>query len=92
METVLKEELISLSQLISRYGVLVHNDDVNTFEYVIACFIRVCGLSFSKATEMTFKIHNEGKAIVKEGEEETISKMVKQLCQLGINAEMVPLI
>lgn len=63
---VLLEEEISddtgtgeLSQLI------VYNDDVNTFEWVIECFTKVLKHTAEQAEQLSLIIHTKGRATVK---------------------------
>ncbi len=43
------------------------NDDINTFEHVIACLVKFIGKTPQEATEIAFVVHNEGKCIILEG-------------------------
>lgn len=81
-----------LDGITSEYGVLVYNDDVNTFDYVIICFILICRLSIKEAAECADIIHNNGKHIVKKGDKKTIQDMVKKLTDKRLTAEMVRLL
>ena len=59
------EELIDLDEL-QDVGqgsqLIVYNDDVNTFNWVIQCFIEVCKHSFEQAEQLSLMIHYTGKA------------------------------
>ena len=44
------------------------DDDIHTFDEVIEQLIKATGCSYSHAQEITLKVHQEGKAIVHEGE------------------------
>lgn len=48
------------------YKVVVHNDDVTTFEFVIQLMTEIFGKSPEEATALTFRIHCSGKAVVGE--------------------------
>lgn len=50
------------------YRVILFNDDWHTFDEVIAQLIKALKCSVDKATALTLKVHNEGKAVVYEGE------------------------
>ena len=47
-----------------RWQVLLHNDDVHTFEFVIMLLIEIFGHSLERAVELTYAIHQEGRASV----------------------------
>ncbi len=46
------------------YRVIIHNDNVTTFEFVINILVTVFQLSFFKATRVAFEAHNRGNAYV----------------------------
>ena len=65
---------------------IVFNDDYNTFDFVISCFIEICKLEFSVAIAKTFAIHNNGSDIVREGEYEELKIMKEKLTDCGLSA------
>jgi ATP-dependent Clp protease adaptor protein ClpS len=83
-EELLIEEIISdvgeFSQLV------VYNDDVNTFDWVIKCFMEVCKHSSPQAEQLTLLVHFKGKAIVKTGPMEVLKPMKDALCERGLSA------
>ena len=48
--------------------VVLFNDEVHTFEEVIGQIIKATGCDLSKAQALTWEVHNNGRAIVYEGE------------------------
>lgn len=46
------------------YRVIIHNDHVTTFEFVINILVTVFLLSFFKATRVAFEAHHRGNAYV----------------------------
>ena len=46
------------------YRVIIHNDDVTTFEFVINILVVVFQLTFFRATRIAFETHNIGNAYV----------------------------
>ena len=65
---------------------IVWNDEVNTFEWVIDTLIEVCGHSPEQAEQCAYIIHFRGKYAVKHGEFETLKSMCKAITERGINA------
>ena len=59
---------LKLSQL------LVYNDDFNTFDWVIQCFMEVCNHSFEQSEQLSLIVHYKGKAIVKTGDFDLLTK------------------
>jgi len=46
---------------------ILHNDDIHTFDYVIESLIEVCGLDPFQAEQCTFIVHYKGKCDIKKG-------------------------
>jgi ATP-dependent Clp protease adaptor protein ClpS len=67
-------------------SLILHNDDVNTFDWVIKTLIDVCGHSTEQAEQSAYLVHFNGKCTVKEGEEQRLVKMKKQLHIRGLSA------
>ncbi|HMS52465.1 MAG: ATP-dependent Clp protease adaptor ClpS [Sphingobacteriales bacterium] len=65
---------------------IVHNDEVNTFEWVIQALIEVCKHTVQQAEQATMIIHFKGKFAVKQGDEATLRPMREGLIDRGINA------
>jgi ATP-dependent Clp protease adaptor protein ClpS len=65
---------------------VVWNDEVNTFEWVIETLIEVCGHTEQQAEQCSLIIHNNGKYAVKEGDYETLKPMCDAITERGINA------
>ena len=65
---------------------IVWNDEVNTFEWVIETLMDVCGHSFEQAEQCSYIIHFKGKYAVKNGEYEDLKPMCDAILDRGINA------
>jgi ATP-dependent Clp protease adaptor protein ClpS len=70
------------------YNLVVYNDDVNTFDYVINTLVEVCQHSNEQAEQCTLIIHYKGKCTVKKGEYEELVPMRNAICNRGISAEL----
>jgi ATP-dependent Clp protease adaptor protein ClpS len=68
--------------------VLVWNDPVNTFAYVIFVFQKLFGYSRAKASRLTNQVHYEGKAVVAAGTREKCEADVARLHAHGLWATM----
>lgn len=75
-----------LDTLIASYNLIVWNDDVNTFEWVIETLIKVCNHSPEQAEQCAYIIHFQGKYAVKQGDYETLKPMREAIVERGINA------
>ena len=74
------EKLVDIQQLV------VHNDDVNTFDWVIQALVEICQHTEEQAEQCSLIIHFKGKAIVKEGEFSKLHPLKNGLSDRGINA------
>lgn len=68
---------------------VVFNDDINTFDHVIATLIRVCEHTPEQAEQCTFLIHYKGKCAVKSGSFEYLRPFREAICEAGIDARIV---
>lgn len=82
-EDVLIEEDVpsgNLSQLI------VYNDDFNTFDWVIQCFMEVCHHTQEQSEQLSLLVHFKGKATVKTGLLSVVKPMKDALVERGLSA------
>lgn len=70
----------------SHYQLVVWNDDVNTFQWVIDTLIEVCGHTPEQAEQSAMIIHTKGKYAVKEGAYNVLKMMRDTIIERGINA------
>lgn len=71
------------------HDLMVFNDEVNTFDWVIDTLIDVCGHSPEQAEQCTILIHYKGKCSVKKGAFEELAPMRNAICNRGISAEVI---
>jgi ATP-dependent Clp protease adaptor protein ClpS len=67
---------------------IVFNDDVNSFEWVIECFMEVLGHSSEQAEQLSLIIHYKGKATVKSGARAELIPYCEALLERGLSAEV----
>lgn len=80
--TLVEEEVSEAHQLI------VYNDEVNSFEYVILTLIEVCEHTPQQAEQCALQIHFRGKCAVKTGGFDELVSMRNEICRRGISAEI----
>jgi ATP-dependent Clp protease adaptor protein ClpS len=68
------------------YHLIVWNDDVNTFDWVIETLIQICNHSFEQAEQCALLIHSKGKYAVKNGDFDTLRPLAEGIIDRGINA------
>src|SRR6185503_5465371 len=74
------------------YNLVVWNDEVNTFDWVIETLVEVCGHTPEQAEQCAFIIHFHGKYAVKQGDYETLKPMCEAILERGINATIEELV
>jgi len=85
----IQEELDVLTQETSKHEIILHNDDVNTFDFVIESLVNVCEHTLEQAEQCTILVHYKGKCAVKTGEYKDLEPRCSKLLQLGLSAEIV---
>lgn len=65
---------------------IVYNDDVNSFDWVIDSFVKICRHSSEQAEQLSYMIHFNGKATVKTGEKTQLRPMRDGLVDRGLSA------
>jgi ATP-dependent Clp protease adaptor protein ClpS len=70
------------------WAVIVWNDDVNTFQNVIKALVEIMHHSYQRAEQLTWRVHNTGKAVVGVRPLEEAKVAVKALQARGIGATM----
>ena len=87
-----EQELVDVMEAVETTDVMdlvVFNDDVNTFDHVIATLIRVCQHTPEQAEQCTFLIHYKGKCSVKSGSFEFLRPFREAICEAGIDARIL---
>jgi len=65
---------------------ILHNDDVHTFDYVIDALIEICEHGYEQAAQCTFLVHYKGKCDVKKGSFDSLKPMKDALIERELNA------
>lgn len=69
--------------------IILHNDDVNTFDHVIETLIRVCSHTAEQAEQCAMIVHYKGKCTVKTDVLEKLKPQCSQLLDAGLSAEII---
>jgi ATP-dependent Clp protease adaptor protein ClpS len=90
MATITKKKTKSkVDEILSKpYRLVLHNDDYNSFDWVITCLMKICKHENQQATQCAHIVHFSGKCDVKYGDLETISTMKDKLKNAGLSATM----
>ena len=65
---------------------IVYNDDFNTFDWVIQCFMEVLKYSSQQAEQLAMLIHFKGKATVKTAPKPELRPKKEALVDKGLSA------
>ena len=90
MSTKTKKRTKSISKeiLSMPYKLILHNDEYNSFIWVIDCLIKICGHESHQAEQCANIVHFNGKCDVKWGELEKLSIMKEKLQNSGLSVTL----
>lgn len=71
-----------------QYKIILFNDDVNTFDYVIQMLISICEHTPEQAEQCAMIVHYNGKCAVKTGSYEDLLPRCTALLNGGLSAEI----
>jgi len=80
------EETDLLTDVENPCQLVVWNDEVNTFDWVIETLIDVCSHTLHQAEQSAMIIHTKGKYAVKEGDYDFLKPMCDAITERGIGA------
>lgn len=72
--------------LVKESFLILHNDDVHSFDYVIEALINICNHGFEQATQCTMLVHYKGKCDVKKGSFTELKPLKDALIEKELNA------
>ena len=70
-------------------SLVLHNDDVHTFDYVIKALVDIYRISASQAEQCAILVHCHGKCSVKHGSYDTLLPMHTALLDKQLTSEIV---
>ena len=80
------DETDLLTEVESPCQLIVWNDDVTTFDWVIQTLMEICSHTFEQAEQCAMIIHTKGKYSVKEGSYDFLKPMCSAITERGIGA------
>lgn len=80
------EEVLILQKEKRHNRLILHNDDVNTFQWVIESLITICKHDAEQAEQCSLIVHYHGKCAVKDGELEKLKPLKDGLLDRGLSA------
>ncbi|HHC80922.1 MAG TPA: ATP-dependent Clp protease adaptor ClpS [Flavobacteriia bacterium] len=85
----IQEKVVVKEQEVSQHEIILFNDDIHTFDFVINSLIDICGHTPQQAEQCTYLVHYKGKCAVKTGEYDELKPPCTQLLNLGLSAEII---
>ncbi len=88
-QTVTDPKTSSRTHQLPPYKVILHNDEVNTFDHVIETILKLTPLSPREAIRCTLEAHEAGQALLLVTTKERAELCVEQFasCKLTVTAE-----
>lgn len=83
------EDLLVEEETQEQNEIVLFNDEVNTFDHVIATLIGVCDHTPEQAEQCSIIVHHNGKCTVKTGDYDDLKPRCSKLLQAGLSAEIV---
>lgn len=84
-----EEEVLVLDETDEVYKLVLHNDDIHTFDYVIDSLIEICRHTPEQAEQCTMLIHFKGKCTVKTGAMDLLKPMHEKLLSRELTSEII---
>jgi ATP-dependent Clp protease adaptor protein ClpS len=79
-------DTIVLSEINGHFNLIVWNDDINTFDWVIETLIDICGHSQQQAEQCAMLIHTKGRYAVKTGDYDVLKPQCDAITERKIGA------
>jgi ATP-dependent Clp protease adaptor protein ClpS len=70
------------------YAVILHNDDINTMDFVVSVLRKVFGYEVEKCVELMIEAHEKGRAVVWVGPLEVAELKADQMLSCGADPTM----
>lgn len=84
-----EEEVLVLDDTDEVYKLILHNDDIHTFDDVIEALIQICKHDPIQAEQCTMLVHFKGKCTVKTGSMDVLKPMHEKLIARSLTSEIV---
>jgi ATP-dependent Clp protease adaptor protein ClpS len=85
----IQEDVDVLEKEVNLHEIILFNDDVNTFDFVIDSLIEICDHTAEQAEQCALLVHYKGKCAVKTGEYDELKPRCTQLLTRGLSAEII---
>ena len=83
-QTEVEELTLTQIETERQHYIVLYNDEVNTFDWVIESLVDVCDHSFEQAEQCSIIVHYKGKCDVKSGSYTDLKPQCTELLNRGI--------
>lgn len=93
-----KHKSVTLEEVLAQMGVkpeeenvnklVLLNDDINTFDWVIYCLMSILEFDLDKATKTAWEVHTKGRSIIKTGSVDELKPFKTSLEERGLSLEI----
>jgi len=83
-----EEAVLTQEEEVLENKIVLFDDDVNTFDFVIESLMNVCGHDDLQAEQCTLIVHYKGKCDIKNGEYGKLEPLCTALLDRGLTAEI----
>jgi len=87
-DTLVDESVDTIVEKVKEQDIVLFNDDVNTFDWVIDSLVDVCEHEVIQAEQCAHLVHFSGKCAVKRGTFNDLKPMCLELLNRGLTAEI----
>lgn len=70
------------------FQIILWNDDVNSFDWVIECLMKYCNHEYEQAGQCALLVHTKGKCSVKRGTEKDLKPIKEALLEAHLTATL----
>ena len=88
-QTQEESDVLLLEKETYKHQIILHNDDVNTFDWVIESLVKICDHTPMQAEQCAMIVHYNGKCDVKTGELSDLKPRCTALLERGLSAEIL---
>jgi ATP-dependent Clp protease adaptor protein ClpS len=80
---------VTVEKNVAEHELVLFNDEVNTFDWVIVSLMEVCQHTLEQAEQCALITHHKGKCGVKSGSWEDLKPRCENLLERGLSAEII---
>jgi len=71
------------------YSLILYNDDIHDFNFVINSLIEICNHDEIQAEQCTYLVHYSGNCQIKRGKHNQLNRIKNELIEKGLTVEMI---